>query len=104
MKTIDTSVAQRLQDRSLAWRLGASTTLALGIVLLAWSVSIDFAKASSYIFFGDGATYYGLAHSLADDLDFVYRREDLTRVWREFPTGPQGIFLKRGTDLDIGLT
>ena len=104
MTTIDTSVAERLQGRTLAWRLGASATVAIGVVLLAWSVSVDFAKASNWGFFGDGATYYGLAHSLAEDFDFAYRREDLTRVWHEFPTGPQGIFLKRGRDLDLQVT
>jgi hypothetical protein len=101
--TLDTSVAARLQGRSLAWRLGASTTAAIGVVLTAWALSTDFVKASAGGFFGDGATYYGMAHSLANDLDFEYRREDLVRVWEEFPAGPQGIFLKRGRDVDVGV-
>ncbi len=88
--------------RSEAWRLGAATTAALGIVLLGWALSMDFVKASSG-FFGDGATYYELAHSLADDFDFEYRRDDLVRVWREFPSGPEGIFLKRGRDVDVAV-
>ena len=96
--TIDTSVAARLQGRSLAWRLGASATAAIGIVLVAWALSIDYVKASNNGFFGDAATYYTLGHSLADDFDFEYQREDLVRVWHEFPTGPEGIFLKRGRD------
>lgn len=99
--TIDTGVASRLQGRSLAWRLGASTTAAVFVVLLAWALSVDFVKASNGGFFGDGATYYSLAHSLSDDLDFEYRREDLVRVWREFPGGPQGLFLKRGRELKL---
>jgi hypothetical protein len=45
-----------------------------------------------------------MAHSLADDFDLEYRREDLVRVWREYPTGPEGIFLKRGTDHDVTLS
>ena len=94
--TLDSSVAMRLQGRSLAWRLGASTTGAMAVVLLAWALSVDFVKASNGGFFGDGATYYSLAHSLADDFDFEYQRNDLVRVWKEFPSGPQGIFLKRG--------
>ena len=68
--TIDTGVASRLQGRSLAWRLGASATAAIFVVLVAWALSVDFVKASSGGFFGDGATYYSLAHSLSDDLDF----------------------------------
>lgn len=94
--TIDTSVAARLKGRSLAWRLGASTTAAIGIVLTAWALSVDFAKASGG-FAGDAATYYTLGQSLAHDLDFEYRRDDLARVWKEFPSGPEGIFLKRGS-------
>jgi hypothetical protein len=94
--TIDTSVAARLQDRSLAWRLGASTTVAIGIVLIAWALSVDYAKASGG-FAGDAATYYTLGHSLAHDLDFEFRRDDLARVWKEYSSGPEGIFLKRGS-------
>ncbi|OFW47937.1 MAG: hypothetical protein A3J29_07715 [Acidobacteria bacterium RIFCSPLOWO2_12_FULL_67_14b] len=99
--TIDTGVASRLQGRSLAWRLGASTTAAIFVVLMAWALSVDFVKASSGGFFGDGATYYSLAHSLSGDFDFEYRREDLVRVWKEFPGGPQGLFLKRGRELKL---
>jgi hypothetical protein len=100
--TIDQPVAARLEGRSLAWRLGASATLAIGIVLVTWALTVDFTKVS-YGFFSDGATYYSLTHSLADDFDFEYRRDDLVRVWREFPSGPEGIFLKRGRDLDVSL-
>jgi hypothetical protein len=80
------------------WRLGVVATTTLALVLLAWAVTVDFARASGG-FFSDGATYYTLAHSLASDFDFEYRREDLVRVWQEFPSGPEGIFLKRGRDL-----
>jgi hypothetical protein len=82
--------------------LGVAATCALGLVLLAWAVTVDFAKVS-YGFFSDGATYYGLAHSLAEDGDFEYRREDLVRVWHEFPSGPEGIFLKKGKEVAVGL-
>jgi hypothetical protein len=98
MNSIDTSVAARLHGRSLAWRLGASSTAAVGIVLLTWAVSIDVVKANEGGFFGDAATYYTLGHSLAHDLDFEYRRDDLVRVWREYPSGPEGLFLKRAAD------
>ena len=54
--TIDQPVATRLEGRSLAWRLGASSTLAIGIVLLTWALTVDFTKVS-YGFFSDGATY-----------------------------------------------
>jgi len=102
--SVDTNMATRLQGRSLAWRLGASVTAAVGVCMLAWALSVDFVKASSGGFFGDAATYYGLAHSLANDGDFAYRREDLVRVWQEYPAGPEGLFLKRGRDLEVGVT
>lgn len=86
--------------RSEAWRLGVTATVTLGLVLLAWALTVNYPKAS-YGFFSDASTYYGLGHSLAEDGDFAFRREDLVRVWREFPSGPEGIFLKRGSDPDL---
>lgn len=94
--TMDHGVARRFEGRSQAWRLGAASTAAVGILLTAWSLSVDFPTASGG-FAGDAATYYTLGHSLAHDLDFEYQRDDLVRVWKEFPSGPQGIFLKRGS-------
>ena len=87
--TIDQPVATRLEGRSLAWRLDASATIAIAVVLHTWALTVDFTKVS-YGFFSDGATYYSLAHSLAEDFDFEYRRDDLVRVWREYPSGPEG--------------
>lgn len=81
-------------------RLGVAATAALGLLLLGWALTVDLPKATAG-FFSDGATYYSLGHSLAEDFDFEYRREDLVRVWREFPSGPEGIFLKRGKDPEL---
>ena len=53
-------------------------------------------------FFSDEATYYMMGHSLAEDGDVTYRREDLVRVWREYPAGPTGLFLKKGKDIVDG--
>ena len=47
-------------------------------------------------FKGDEATYYMMGHSLAADGDLAYRHEDLQRTWKEYPSGPAGVFLKRG--------
>ena len=41
-----------------------------------------------------------LGHSLARDFDFQYERKDLIRVWEEF-SGPEGVFLKTGKDVEI---
>lgn len=69
----------------------------------ALGLTVDFPRATGGIF-SDEATYYMMGHSLVEDGDLTYRREDLVRVWREFPTGPSGLFLKRGEDiLDAGL-
>ncbi len=86
--------------RTEAWRVGAGATAVIAVVLLGWALSVNYPKAS-YGFFSDASTYYGLGHSIADDGDFEFRREDLVRVWREFPSGPEGIFLKRGSDPDL---
>ena len=48
-------------------------------------------------FWGDGATYHAMAWSLAEDGDLEYEARDVFRVRREFPSGPQGIFLKRAS-------
>jgi hypothetical protein len=80
--------------------------IAAAIVLSVYgaiAISADFSRAA----FGlqsDEATYYMMGHSLAEDGDFAYRREDLARVWREFPSGPSGVFLKKGTDLELRAT
>jgi hypothetical protein len=81
-------------------KLGAFASATLGVVLLAIALSLNFPTASGGGFKGDEATYYVLAHSLADDFDFQFEHKDLERVWEEFP-GPEGIFLKRGKSIDI---
>jgi hypothetical protein len=74
--------------------------LSLAAFVAAWNVRIP-------QFWGDGATYHGMAWSLAYDGDIRYEAKDIYRTRREFPSGPQGIFLKRtagglGFDGDTG--
>ncbi|MEW5982032.1 MAG: hypothetical protein AB1806_06640 [Acidobacteriota bacterium] len=64
------------------------------------ALSVDFPRAA-FGFHSDEATYYMMGLSLANDRDLAYRREDLMRVWREFPSGPSGVFLKKGRDLEV---
>ena len=67
------------------------------------ALAVDFPRAAIGIQ-SDEATYYMMGHSLAEDGDLTYRREDLVRVWPEFPSGPRGVFLKKGSDiLEAGL-
>ena len=67
------------------------------------ALSVDFSRAAFGIQ-SDEATYYMMGRSLALDGDLTYRREDLTRVWQEFSSGPSGVFLKKGRDLKLGVT
>ncbi len=78
-------------------------SLAAGLILAGLALTIDLPR-SAYGFKGDESTYYTMAYSMALDGDFVYRRPDLTRVWKEFSAGPEGIFLKRGKQVDWKLT
>ena len=74
----------------------ARTVLALVITgLTAGALATDLPRLSKGEFWGDGATYYLMARSLAEDLDLRYEARDLFRARREFSSGPQGLFLKR---------
>ena len=74
---------------------GTVAALLLALLLTGFALSVDFPKAA-HGFQSDEATYYTLGHSLAADRDFAFDRGDLARVYREFATGPEGIFLKKG--------
>ena len=89
--------------------VAASSSMMPGIVLVtlilviygSLALGVDFPRAATAIY-SDEATYYMMGHSLAEDGDLTYRRADLMRVWREFPGGPSGVFLKKGRDLVDG--
>jgi hypothetical protein len=81
-----------------SFRPGVLVTLVLLCVYGGLAVTVDFPRAAFGIQ-SDEATYYMMGYSLAQDGDLTYRREDLVRVWREFPSGPAGVFLKKGTDI-----
>ncbi len=82
---------------------GVALCALVGALLLGFAVSVDFPK-TAFGFQSDEATYYSLGHSLADDGDFAFQRRDLVRVWEEFPTGPEGIFLKKGKRVRVHTT
>jgi hypothetical protein len=72
--------------------------LAVGLSA-AWSVDIVEAGGGLK---GDEATYAAMALSVAGDGDLAYERRDLERFWAVFRSGPEGIFLKRGSSLSVG--
>jgi hypothetical protein len=70
----------------------------LGVVtgcVLAVPFVVDLPRDSSGHFWSDGATYYAMAASLAQDGDLRYEARDLERIRAVYPGGPQGLFLKR---------
>jgi hypothetical protein len=83
------------------WRdPGAVATLILGALLFSFALTVHF-PVVAFGFQSDEATYYSLGHSFASDWDMQFQRQDLVRVWKEFPTGPEGIFLKRGRSVHL---
>lgn len=93
----------RPPSRSPGDDAGVVGCLFVGLFLVALALTVDFPKAA-FAFQSDEATYYSLGHSLARDGDFAFDRRDLARVWEEFPTGPEGIFLKKGKTIDLGVS
>ena len=91
-------------DRAIAAAPGVVGPMAFVVLILALAVavSVDVVRAG-YGVKGDEATYVGMALSMAYDHDLTYERRDLERFWGLYQTGPEGIFLKRGKRMRIGL-
>ena len=71
------------------------------LILGGWaSLSVDPVRAG-YGIKGDEATYVAMALSAAYDRDLTYERRDLERFFQTYDSGPEGIFLKRGRDLQL---
>ncbi len=77
-------------------------TLLVLIFLFALGLSlfINIQALQKEFLFADEATYFAITQSLAYDFDLKYsmQGQDLNRYYREFGSGPQGIFLKKGKD------
>src|SRR5438093_2207831 len=73
------------------------------VVALAAAISVDVVR-SGYKIKSDEATYVAMTLSLAYDGDLSYERRDLERFWGIYEAGPEGIFLKRGTQLRVRLS
>src|SRR5258705_240041 len=84
------------------WNVGVLLVAAiLLIVLLAAAMSVDVVRSSGLK--GDEATYVSMALSLAYDGDLTYQRRDLERFYGLYQQGPEGIFLKGGKRIRVGL-
>ena len=76
-------------------RAARSVLILLAVVLAVLVLRLDLPTATGGQFWSDGSTYHAMAHSLAEDHDLRFEARDLYRIRREFPGGPQGVFLKR---------
>ncbi|MEZ5318600.1 MAG: hypothetical protein R2752_14465 [Vicinamibacterales bacterium] len=79
-------------------RAGWVAALVVCLVYGGLAVGVDF-RAEAEGFHADEATYFLIGESLAYDWDLEYRAEDLSRAFALFPSGPNGVFLKRGVDV-----
>jgi hypothetical protein len=83
------------------WRIGdreARALLALlSALLVGATLALDLPRAAGGETWGDGATYHAMAWSLARDFDLRFEERDLARIRLEYPSGPQGVFLKRAS-------
>jgi hypothetical protein len=94
----DTQTSAAAGAVPLDLRPGLLLVVALLSVYGGVALTVDFPRAAMGIQ-SDEATYYMMGHSLAKDGDLTYRRTDLARVWKEFDSGPSGLFLKQGRDI-----
>lgn len=70
--------------------------LLLFIFSLGFSLTVNLKAIQGNFLFADEAIYYSITTSLAKDGDIEYTRQDLIRYYKNFPSGPLGIFLKEG--------
>lgn len=73
--------------------------VAIGVAL---AISVDVPRAG-YGVKADEATYVAAALSLAYDRDLSFQKRDLDRFAGLYHAGPEGIFLKRGKDLELAV-
>jgi hypothetical protein len=78
-----------------AERRARAILAAMAVALLAGMSLVDLPRLAGGRFWSDGATYHAMAWSLAADADLRYEAADLERVRAEYPSGPEGVFLKR---------
>ena len=78
--------------------LGAAALLVVGSYA---ALSVDVVQTGFGIK-GDEATYVAMALSAAYDGDLMYQAQDIERFYETYNHGPEGIFLKRGSEAQYG--
>ncbi len=69
--------------------------LLLFIALTVFAFSFSLIQRHHGGFKSDEASYFAIIQSIAFDLDIVYERKDLERIFERFWIGPTGLFLKK---------
>ncbi len=87
-------VLQMLSEKKAAFL----PVILIFIFFLGVSLFINFSTIHEGFLFADQAIYYSMTQSLARDGDIEYEKKDLIRYYEVFPSGPLGIFLKKGKD------
>jgi len=82
-------------------RITFSALLLIFLFLLCLSLFINLPALQKHFLFADEAIYYAMTQSLAKDGDLEYTNKDLLRYYKAFPSGPLGIFLKKGKNNKI---
>ena len=83
-----------MQDRKSALRLIAL----IFVFALGFSLFVNLPAMYRNFLYADQAVYFAMTRSVALDGDLEYTKKDLIRYYQDIDSGPQGIFLKRGTD------
>ncbi len=60
------------------------------------SLTINLPAIHQGFLVADQAIYYSMTQSIVQDGDLEYTKKDLIRYYESFPSGPMGIFLKKG--------
>lgn len=82
-------------------RITQYALLLIFLFSLGFSLFINLPALQKNFLFADEAIYYSMTQSLAQDGDLKYTKNDLNRYYQVFPSGPLGIFLKKGKDGQI---
>jgi hypothetical protein len=68
------------------------------LFIIFFSLAAELPKRQNWGFFSDEAGYFSVIQSLAYDYDIQYEQKDLMRIKKIFPSGPVGLFLKKGSE------